>query len=837
MVNRNHFIHSVLLVGVLLFAAFMHLYLLNSYPPGLDPDAGQDGMDTLKPLRYNIWPFYLIINANADPMFVYTAAATTGLFGARVLALRFASAAYGLLGIAATYLCLLELGRNSLDPPTRKVTALLAIAALASSQVIALIDRMGLRFITTFPVQMLSIWALARAGRTGRPVHWAVAGLLAGLTQYTYPSARVLPLLWLFVIGLKFWQEREHRRSFVVGLPVFALAALVALLPQGIWYAQHPNTFLARAGQTSFTQNPVYAEGGLPAVLNVKFAHYWTALTDTWNGQYDQIKEPLFPMLFVAGAGLGLIAAPFRRNRWFVAYVLCGLGVMLLPDLISGDRDWPHELRLIGAYPFLAGLAGLGLASVVAAVRHWPSIHRLASPVLVGVVGLTMLWQANEFFNPDLNYGKLYYSGNIWLRRIDYGVANHITSSNEPFLIPLSNYSDTVVKYLTSNRALHIRSALDASGHWLPHLNQPVTLLLPNEDDNALWQGDPQAQWALFEGDTVYILPPLAEINSLLPALDDSTLMYDLGQFDFVQVGHARQIAATDLPVESLTPDYPLDTCFEPGMCLIGASYNDPHLQAGNSLRVNLFWQTRKPVGDDYVMFVHLLDKDGNAIAGKDEYPLSHGYRTYEWGTDETILTQTVIQLPADLPPGPYALEAGFYLPYEAKRVAAFDGAGNPIGDRAYFQNLKVARPVIQLPADASSTQITFSDELSLIGYRIDSLPAEGQPLRLTLWWQGLKPASQNWTEFLHLTPAEDSQTLLGQTDRGITGGLYPPTIWDEAELVEEQVEINATELSAGRYEVWLGLYSPVTFERVAVTVSPTPAQENRVLLLEFELK
>ncbi|MBI5350082.1 MAG: hypothetical protein HZB77_12345 [Chloroflexi bacterium] len=51
------------MVAVLLFAAFMHLYLIGSYPPGLDSDAATDGLDSLKFTRYGITLFYIVINA------------------------------------------------------------------------------------------------------------------------------------------------------------------------------------------------------------------------------------------------------------------------------------------------------------------------------------------------------------------------------------------------------------------------------------------------------------------------------------------------------------------------------------------------------------------------------------------------------------------------------------------------------------------------------------------------------------------------------------------------------------------------------------------------------
>ncbi len=38
---------------------------------------------------------------------------------------------------------------------------------------------------------------------------------------------------------------------------------------------------------------------------------------------------------------------------------------MVLPDVLAGDRDWPHETRIIGAFPFVAALAGLGIGGVL----------------------------------------------------------------------------------------------------------------------------------------------------------------------------------------------------------------------------------------------------------------------------------------------------------------------------------------------------------------------------------------------------------------------------------------------------------------------------------------
>ena len=58
----------------------------------------------------------------------------------------------------------------------------------------------------------------------------------------------------------------------------------------------------------------------------------------------------------------------------------------------------------------------------------------------------------------------MHWGGNTQLRRVDSGVADLIVSDGQSYLLPLSNYADSVIKYLTSRRALKVRSAVDARG-------------------------------------------------------------------------------------------------------------------------------------------------------------------------------------------------------------------------------------------------------------------------------------------------------------------------------------------------------------------------------------
>ena len=157
-------------------------------------------------------------------------------------------------------------------------------------------------------------------------------------------------------------------------------------------------------------------------------------------------------------------------------------------------------------------------------------------------------------------------------------------------------------------------------------------------------------------------------------------------------------------------------------------------------------------------------------------------------------------------------------------------------GDRILFGPVKVPRPAVELPAAAVPVKIVLGAELELIGYRVDALPTASQPLQLTLWWRGVRPAAEDWTAFFHLTPLGNDDELLGQMDQAITAHAYPPPVWSPGEVVVDHVQISAANLIAGSYAVWMGMYSPLTQVRATVAAETVVVSEDRARLLEFQL-
>ncbi len=201
------------------------------------------------------------------------------------------------------------------------------------------------------------------------------------------------------------------------------------------------------------------------------------------------------------------------------------------------------------------------------------------------------------------------------------------------------------------------------------------------------------------------------------------------------------------------------------GICLKAVSYHLPLLAPVEPFAVDLHWTVQQPVADDFILFIHLLDDDGQSVSGVNAYPLEHAYRTYEWQPGETIISSTKLDVPASFAPAAYSFELGMFLAYDFESVPNIGADKEVNGDRILFGPVKVRRPAIKLPADSVPVKIMLAGELELIGYRVDALPAVSRPLQLTVWWRGVRPAAKDWTPFSHLTPVSDERELLGQMD------------------------------------------------------------------------
>jgi hypothetical protein len=95
---------------------------------------------------------------------------------------------------------------------------------------------------------------------------------------------------------------------------------------------------------------------------------------------------------------------------------------------------------------------------------------------------------------------------------------------------------------------------------------------------------------------------------------------------------------------------------------------------AGEVLPLVLHWRANQPLPDDYHVFVHVLDAEGNRIAQSDGQPAFWTRPTSSWAPGERIQDRHTLTLPVNLSPGDYLLIAGLYLPQNGKRLLNASG-------------------------------------------------------------------------------------------------------------------------------------------------------------------
>ncbi len=96
--------------------------------------------------------------------------------------------------------------------------------------------------------------------------------------------------------------------------------------------------------------------------------------------------------------------------------------------------------------------------------------------------------------------------------------------------------------------------------------------------------------------------------------------------------------------------------------------------QSGGVLPITLHWNAKQPVLEDYHVFIHLLDADGNRVAQSDNQPALWTRPTSSWTPGEPIEDRHALTVPADTPLGDYRLVAGLYLPESGERLLTKSG-------------------------------------------------------------------------------------------------------------------------------------------------------------------
>lgn len=651
------------LLLVLLLAALLRFWRLDTLPPGLYHDEAYNGLDALsllqgkdfpqfyegwelyaqdaqaeRPLPTTRWPIFFAGNYGREPLHIYLMALSIKLFGATPFAIRFVPALAGVLSVLTTYLAaqaIFGAGAGGQPSASAKRQSLIPIYAAFFMAILfsaVHFSHFGLRMTLFAPAETLAVYFFWRGvNEAGEGEHrgkrvvlaFLSAGFFLGLGVYIYAAGRLLPLLFMLFVPLWFAQDRAALRRHWRHVALMAGMSLVTALPLLIYFARYPYFFLFRMSYV--------ANKGLGTVEGRPFLTWFNNAERVIRGLFWQGEthlrhnlpgrpylDPIQAVLFALGVGMNGRWWRHPRNQFLLLWLI----VMLLPTLLSGDA--PHFGRMSGAAPVLAIFIALGAAQLTAWItthtRHYlpSSFFLLPSSLLPLLLLLSLLFTLRDYFFRYADHPQL--AADFYLPDWELG------------------------QYAAAQPA-------DATLYFTPTQEEMATIYFALADPERLrsYNG---GQGLIPAGETgktaVYLLRPaatqaLADLQAFFPTGRIAETRPNFIAF-YVPANAPRLLVETETAVS-----------FAETITLRGWRLH----QSADALTVTLAWQAQAPIAQNFTAYVHLLNDAGELVAQLDRPPA--GYPTADWRVGEIVQDSYRVPLPPDLPPGQYTLRTGFY--------------------------------------------------------------------------------------------------------------------------------------------------------------------------------
>ncbi len=382
-----------LLLLAVITTVLLRFWQLGEMPPGLYHDEAYNGLDAVSVLTDGPSLFF-DANNGREPAYILLTSLAVAALGQTALAVRLVAAVVGSVTVIVVYLLA--------DCWFGRKVGLLSAWMWAITLWPVHLSRIGLRAITLVPLLALTFWLGTLAFRKQKTGLWLLAGLVYGLSFYTYLAVRLTPVL----VGLLFlyllW--RGYGKRLWPGIGWFGLGTAVSLLPLMLLFLQDPGLILGRTGQVSIL-NPDINGGSLIGTL---LRQIGLALgMFIWRGdtilRHNPAGRPVFDWLMALPFLMGLVWCGVNWKRPAAMTLLLWVGVMLWPTILA--EDTPHFLRAVGVLPAVLMLPAIGLAWL----WEWAQLPAwLRKGVVVALVTGSLLLTIRDYVNystqPDVAY-------------------------------------------------------------------------------------------------------------------------------------------------------------------------------------------------------------------------------------------------------------------------------------------------------------------------------------------------------------------------------------------------------------------------------------------------
>jgi 4-amino-4-deoxy-L-arabinose transferase-like glycosyltransferase len=771
---------------IVLLAAILRLYQLESIPVGLSGDEGADGLGARRILSGEELPLFITEDFGEEPMHTYLVALSFALWGVRLWAIRFVSAAIGIVTIPVIFWLARELLKQ--EGQSAPLVPIVSAFFLATSYWHIIYSRAGLEVVALPLFSSALIYFLWRGIRTERRWAFVVSGLILGASLYSYRGARFLPILLTLFFGGWVILSRDFRGRHLVNLGLVALVAAIVCAPLGAYAIAHPNIFFARELHVSVF-NPDWDRGSPLQAFSYAALKTLGMFNFQGDPEFDRnpgrrpVLDPISSLCFLVGLAVVL----WRWRRPHRLFIVVWFLVMALPGAFTAEA-LPHFHRGIGALPPLCLLCAFGavwLTERLEAAIPWRGARATSAAVLCLMLLAAMVLSYRDYFSP-------------WQQRLDQGqiigrslieaaeVMNETRVPGGVWILPASSLRPRNLPYYEVS--------------FLYDGPEPEHTLTVDEETapaelSQISQGYQQAavinwkEYVLEEAYNSLNSDPKGLLEFLLRKYGRLIRAEPYASFDLMVY---ELPAATEFAIQESSE--PLSADFGGQLQLEGIAFGGSSLHttsteeeaeskilpSGKEGWVVLQWRALADLEADYKVAAYLLDSHGRVVGQTDKLLLSNYLETTSrWDAGQLEMDYYILSCRPVTPPGKYTVQVAVYDASTMDRLSVFDAETGAYTTSIAIGELQVVKPLapaeVQPQEQLPSSQVDIAPGLQLLGYDLPMRSASpGETVRIALYWRATEDVSRDYLVSLELKD-DHGEPWAVQQDRPVDG-TYPTT-------------------------------------------------------------
>lgn len=647
------------LLLIILAAVALRLYDLPGTPPGLTHDEADHGI-TAWGIVNGARDIYFTVGYGREPLFDYSAALLMTFLGPTYLAARLTAVFFGLVSIASTAAWV----RRAFDIRVALWTA----AGTAVGFWAVMTSRQSLRSVALPALFTLAFYFFWRAMAAQRqqvsdphPLsklaskrHFLMAGLLLGLTFYTYIPSRIMWAVFPAILGyLALVNKPLFRRMWTGTSAMLLLAALIGT-PLLYYLYKHPAAE-TRIGQLSAPLSAA-AGGDFGPLLSNSWASLklFTISGDSfwrYNIPGRPFLGPVMGICFYIGvaAAVWRMWSPKSRQQTGAAYAaaLFWLVAGFAPTLVTGPAL--STTQAIGMQPVLYLFPALGLA----AIYQMASSFRLRRLFQIGLLLLfigTAAITARDYF-------------------IRWATAPEVRVQYESSMA-------AAMAYINEQGIQNVAISTITPGRF--HTPAVAAMIIR----------DPSVLPRYFDGRHSLSLPSAADSYLVVPGFASLSPFLD-PYLGFMELVATIPLPETDLdrPLNiyrlsgpRLAAEWqaqfngalnPLAVDFGNSAQFLGHTLSAAAAAPGDSVNVATLWRVQAPLADA-ILFTHIQGAGGAPIAQADRLDVPGE----SWQPGDLFIQLHQLTIPADAAGGEYPIAVGLCQgpPENCTRLPAASG-------------------------------------------------------------------------------------------------------------------------------------------------------------------